>query len=150
MRMPRTSLVAIALCLALLGCHQRSRDSHPAAIVGVWSVTMPEAPFPYHLLVFHPDGTMQQANPDAGNAHTSDSNGLGVWTSEGDRVKGKFVELTADRTTHQFVSRGEISFVIEVSGNDLHGAAHASFYDANDQMIREPIAATIKGQRIVP
>jgi hypothetical protein len=80
MRMPRTALAAIALCLASLSCRQRSHESHPAAIVGVWSVTMPEAPFPYHLFVFHPDGTMQQANPDAGDAHTSDSNGMGVWT----------------------------------------------------------------------
>jgi len=152
MRITWTALAAIALCLASFGCHRPPGDSDPASIVGVWSVTMPEAPFPYHLFVFHSDGTMQQANPDAGDAHTSDSNGMGVWASDaaGNHVKGKFVELIADRTTHQFVSRGEISFVIQVSGNNLHGTARASFYDTNGQTVREPISATLNGQRVLP
>jgi len=91
MRITWTALAAIALCLASLGCHRPPGDSDPASIVGVWSVTMPEAPFPYHLFVFHSDGTMQQANPDAGDAHTSDSNGMGVWASDaaGNHGKGK-------------------------------------------------------------
>jgi hypothetical protein len=64
-------------------------------------VKIPEAPFQYHMFVFNSDGTMQQANPDAGDPNTSDSNGMGVWVPDGHRIKGKFVEVTADRTTRQ-------------------------------------------------
>jgi hypothetical protein len=42
--------VMVFLCLA--GC----RESRP--IVGTWFVKTPEAPFPYHMLVFHSDGTV--------------------------------------------------------------------------------------------
>jgi hypothetical protein len=45
------------------------------------------------------------------------SGGMGVWVPDGHRIKGKFVEVTADRTTRQFVNRGEISFLIKVNGN---------------------------------
>jgi hypothetical protein len=102
------------------------------------------------MFVFHSDGTMQQSNPDAGDPNTSDSNGMGVWAPDGDRIKGKFVEITADRTTHQFVSRGEISFLIKVNGNAFSGAASAIFYDADRRQLRSPIAATLTGQRVMP
>ena len=36
---------------------------------------------------------MQQANPDAGDAHTSDSDGKGVWIADGQKVGGKWVAL---------------------------------------------------------
>ena len=75
-------------------------------------------------------GPLQQSNPDAGDPNSSDSNGLGVWGRDGDAVKGKFVEVTADRMTRQFVSREEISFVVKVNGNALIGTASAIFYDA--------------------
>ena len=68
---------------------------------------------------------MQQSNPDPGDPNSSDSNGMGVWVRDGDAIKGKFVEVTADRMTRQFVSRGEISFRIEVNGDALIGAANA-------------------------
>jgi hypothetical protein len=113
-------------------------------------VKTPEAPFQYHMFVFNSDGTMQQANPDAGDPNTSDSNGMGVWVPDGDRIKGKFVEVTADRTTRQFVSRGEISFSIKVTGNAFSGAASATFYDAEGRRLRGPFAATMESQRIVP
>lgn len=119
-------------------------------IVGTWFVKIPEAPFQYHMFMFHSDGTMQQANPDAGNFNTSDSNGMGVWVQDGDKINGKFVEVTADRTTHQFVSRGEVSFVIKVNGNALTGTASAVFYDANGVRLRAPLPATLEGQRVVP
>ncbi len=48
-------------------------------VVGVWFVTFPDPPFKYHMVTFHQDGTMEQANPDAGDANTSDSDGMGVW-----------------------------------------------------------------------
>jgi len=93
---------------------------------------------------------MLQSNPDAGDPNSSDSNGLGVWVRDGDATKGKFVELTADRMTRQFVSRGEISFVVKVNGNALIGTASAVFYDAEGRRLRGPITATLEGQRVVP
>lgn len=124
--------------------------NEPNTIVGTWFVKTPEAPFPYHLFVFHADGTMLQTNPEAGDRNTSDSNGVGVWVVDGPNIKGKFVEIMADRTTHQFVSRGEISFSLTVNGNTLDGTASASFYDVDGRRLREPLSATMEGQRIVP
>jgi hypothetical protein len=146
MQMPPAVLGMVALCLSSTACHQ----NNSTIIVGAWSVKIPEAPFHYHVFVFHSDGTMQQSNPDAGDPNTSDSNGMGVWVADGDRIKGKFVEITADRTNHQFVSRGEISFSIKVNGNAFSGTASAIFYDANGRQLRSPITATLTGQRVVP
>ena len=151
MRRPLTALGVVALCLSASACHQVSGAQKSApTIVGVWFVKIPEAPFQYHMLVFNSDGTMQQANPDAGDPNTSDSNGMGVWLAEGDRIKGKFVEVTADRTTRQFVSRGEISFLIKATSNAFSGTASAIFYDAEGRRLRGPLAATLEGQRVVP
>jgi hypothetical protein len=135
----------VVLCLGLAAC-----GDHSSPVVGTWFVRTPEAPFPYHMFVFHSDGTMQQANPDAGDANTSDSNGMGVWVVEGDGIKGKFVEITADRNTRQFVSRGEISFSIKVNGDAFSGTARANFYDIGGRRLREPIAVTLEGQRVAP
>jgi len=134
----RFAVVVLFLGLAACG-HNNS------PIVGTWFVKTPEAPFPYHMFVFHSDGTVQQANPDAGNANTSDSNGMGVWVAEGDGIKGKFVEITADRSTHQFVSRGEISFSIKVNDDIFSGTASANFFDAGGRRLREPLRATLEG-----
>jgi len=113
-------------------------------------VTAPEAPFPLHMFVFHSDGTVQQSNPDAGDPNTSDSNAMGVWQLEGGEIKGKLVEITADRTTRRFASRGEISFSLKVSGNAFSGTANAIFYDAEGRRIRGPLSATLEGQRVLP
>jgi hypothetical protein len=142
---------AAALCVSSPACHQVSGSkTHSPPIVGTWFVKAPEAPFQYHMFVFNSDGTMQQANPDAGDPNTSDSNGMGVWVPDGDRIKGKFVEVTADRATRQFVSKGEISFLVKVNGNAFSGAASAIFYDAEGRRVRGPLSATLEGQRIVP
>lgn len=52
------------------------------SIVGVWEVHAPNAPFPYHLMTFHADGTMMQTNPDVGSRPDSDSAGMGVWVGD--------------------------------------------------------------------
>jgi hypothetical protein len=141
----------VALCLSSLACQQGSGSKNNSPpIVGTWFVKAPEAPFQYHMFVFNSDGTMQQTNPDAGDPNTSDSNGMGVWVSDGDKIKGKFVEVTADRTTRQFVSRGEISFLIKVNGNAFTGTASAIFYDVKGLRLRGPLPATLEGQRVVP
>jgi hypothetical protein len=117
MRVCLTALAVAAVCLCCSACRSISdREPDGLAVVGTWLVKISEAPFPYHMFVFHSDGTMQQSNPDAGDPNTSDSNGMGVWVAAADRIGGKFVEVTADRTTRRFVSRGEISFSIQSDG----------------------------------
>jgi|SRR5450631_4888988 len=93
--------------LGLLGCTHDNTDRNP--IVGAWFVKDPVAPFPYHIYVFNADAKMQQANPDAGDPHSSDSDGKGVWVTDGDRIKGKWVEVIADCASHKFTGRAEIS-----------------------------------------
>ena len=127
-----------------------SGGENTPAIVGAWLVKAPEAPFPYHMFIFHADGTVLQSNPDAGDPNSSDSSGMGMWALEGDAIKGKFVEVTADRTTRQFASRGEISFQIKVTGNSFKGTASATFYDEEGRRVRGPVSATLEGQRILP
>jgi hypothetical protein len=102
--------------------------AHP--IVGTWLVQDPNAPFPYHLYVFSADGTMHQANPDAGDPRTSDSDGKGVWQARGDRVEAKWVELTADRTTHQYAGRLELTMQITVRGDSLTAFETVKVFDA--------------------
>jgi hypothetical protein len=102
------------------------------------------------MFVFHPDGSMQQSNPDAGDPNTSDSNGMGVWLPDAGQIKGKFVEVTADRSTRRFVSRGEISFLIQVRGEVFSGTASAVFFDPEGRQLRPPVAATLQGERVRP
>lgn len=151
MQKPLRALGLIALCLSSAGCHQASSGrSDTPPIVGTWFVKAPEAPFPLHVFVFHSDGTVLQSNPDAGDPDTSDSNAMGVWLPNGDGIKGKLVEITADRTTRQFASRGEISFSLKVNGNFFSGTASATFYDADGRRLRGPLPATLEGQRVLP
>ena len=148
----RNAFSSIALIVFwITGCHQApSGSSGSPAIVGAWIVRIPEAPFPLHMFVFHSDGTVEQSNPDAGDPDTSDSNLMGAWLAEGDGFRGKVMEITADRTTHQLVSRGEISFTLKVSGNVFSGKARAVFYDVNGQPVREPLQARLEGERVLP
>jgi hypothetical protein len=132
-------VLAAGLAASTSGCRRASGSSaraHP--IVGAWIVKDPNAPFPYHLYVFNADGTMQQANPDAGDARTSDSDGKGMWRARGDQVEGKWVELTADRTTHQYAGRLEITFRIAVKGDSLAATESAMAFDASGQSTSAP------------
>jgi len=148
---PVAVLGLLVLCLSSAGCHQASsRRSDLSPIVGTWVVKVPEAPFPLHVFVFHSDGTVEQSNPDAGDPNTSDSNAMGIWVADDEGIKGKVVEITADRTTRHFVSRGEILFPLRVSSNAFSGTASASFYDAEGRRIRGPLSATLEGQRVLP
>jgi hypothetical protein len=117
-------------------------------IVGTWVVKAADAPFQYHMFVFNADGTMQQANPDAGDENTSDSDGKGIWIRKDGKVIGKFVEITADRTSHKFVSRGEISYEINVDGDKLTGNASAKFYDENGKLQHGPFPTPLDGNRV--
>lgn len=139
---PFVGLITLA---GLLACGGSPR-AHP--VVGVWVVRHQGAPFPYHMYVFNADGTMQQANPDAGNPRTSDSDGKGIWQATADTVKGKFVEMLADRTTHAFLGRGEISFSVIVRGDSIIGTASARFFDATGAPSDGPIAVEMLGSRV--
>lgn len=144
-------LGAVVICLTATSCRQESSErSNAPAIVGTWIVKIPEAPFPQHMFVFHSDGTVEQSNPDAGDANSSDSNLMGVWVRDGEGFKGRIVEITADRATHKFLSRGEIPFALKVSGNTFQGTASADFFDADGRHVRGPINATLDGQRVLP
>ncbi len=142
------AIVSLLIVLAL-SAPLRAQETARDAIIGTWLVKAPDAPFTHHMFVFNADGTMQQANPDAGNPDNSDSDGKGIWQREGDQIIGKFVEVTADRKTAKFVSWGEIAFVISVADNGFTGTATANFYDENDQLLRGPFPTPLVGKRIV-
>ncbi len=97
------ALILMAVLLpGLAGCQRHHAVSKADPIVGAWLVKEADAPFPYHMYVFNADGTMQQANPDAGDPKTSDSDGKGVWVRDGDTVKGRWMEVVADRTRRKY------------------------------------------------
>jgi hypothetical protein len=154
MKKVRIFVVVAALVMATLGTVSLSRvdaqqgSSNANKVVGAWFVKAPDAPFAYHMFAFYADGNMEQANPDAGNPFTSDSDGKGIWVKEDGKVKGKFVEVTADRTTHLFASRGEISFEFEVDGDTFEGTAVANFFDEGGNHIRGPLPTPIEGTRV--
>jgi hypothetical protein len=138
----------IAMATGLAGCRAISDNRAASPIVGAWIVKMPEAPFPLHMFIFHSDGTVQQSNPDAGDANTSDSSALGAWQPDAEGIKGKIVEITADRTTHKFASRVDISFSIKVSGDEFIGNASATFYDEKGSHLRGPVLVSLTGARV--
>ena len=111
---------------------------------------IPEAPFPLHMFVFHSDGTVEQSNPDAGDPVNSDSNLMGAWMLAGGKIKGKVVEITADRTTHRFATRGQVSFELKVSGDTFDGVASAVFYGADGRLLRGPLHVRMTGERVLP
>ncbi|WP_348265172.1 hypothetical protein P8935_11660 [Telmatobacter sp. DSM 110680] len=142
------SLILLLAAASILGCRELTIRSTPNAIVGTWFVEDSGAPFHQHMYVFNADGTMQQANPDAGDPTASDSDGKGIWIAEGSRIRGKWMEITADRSTHKFVSRGEILFDIQVKGNTFAGTLSARFYDPNGKLQQDFPAAPIHGERL--
>ena len=118
------------------------------SVVGVWIVNDETAPFPVHMYVFNADGTVQQANPDAGNARTSDSDDKGIWVTKGDRVVGKWVEISADRVTRKFVGRLDLSFDLKVDGDRLTGSRSAQSFDVNGIPTGEPFQGSFTGARV--
>jgi hypothetical protein len=92
---------------------------------------------------------MQQANPDAGDPHSSDSDGKGVWVQDGARIRGKWVEVIADRATHKYTGRAEISYDIKVSADTFTGTISASSYDPSGNLTDGPTKPTLlEGKRV--
>ncbi len=155
---PSRNLLTLALlagtALSASGCDRARADApvdapraHP--VVGTWLVQDPNAPFPYHLYVFNADGTMHQANPDAGDPRTSDSDGKGVWQSRGERIEVKWIELTADRTTHQYAGRLELTMQITVKGDSLTAFETVKVFDATGAAAPAPdTPKPLSGERI--
>ncbi len=142
-------ILSAVLVLGLLGCTHDNTERKANPIVGAWFVKDPGAPFPYHMYVFNADGTMQQANPDAGDPRSSDSDGKGVWVTDGDRIKGKWVEVIADRASHKFTGRTEISYDVKVSADTFAGTITAISYDAAGTVTEGPSSPTLlEGKRV--
>jgi hypothetical protein len=135
-----------AACLSMSACDPRAGAPNP--IIGTWVVDAAGAPFPHHVFQFHADGTMLQANPDAGDTNTSDSVAMGVWSANGGRIKGKFVEIMANRSTGEFLSRGEIAFDIKLDGDRFLGTASARFFGLDGALLRGPVSAALDGRRV--
>jgi hypothetical protein len=142
--------VLIVAAFVAPGCVSMApRTERPHPVVGTWLVRDPNAPFPYHMYVFNADHTLQQANPDAGDARGSDSDGKGIWSADGEGVKGKWMEVRADRATHAFAGRLEISFRLRVSGDSLTGIESVRVFDANGvEGEAPPTPAPIEGKRM--
>ena len=119
-----------------------------APIVGTWIVKDEAAPFPYHMYVFNADGTMQQANPDAGDPKTSDSDGKGVWVATGKGIGGKWVEIIADRQTHKFVGFGEITYELMVEGDRFAGTESFRLYNEGHALVDGPFPSKLFGTRV--
>ena len=77
MRMKMRSLL-LSMAVVLSAYPANAGPVAPDPVVGTWLVEQPAVPFPLHLYVFNADYTMQQANPDAGNPRTSDSDGIAI------------------------------------------------------------------------
>ncbi len=121
--------------------------AHP--IAGTWLVHDPNAPFPTHLCVFNRDGTMQQANPDAGDPRTSDSDRKGVWSARSRDVEARWVALMADRATHQYSGRLEVTMQISVTGDSLAASEVATLFDATRAPVPAPATPKpLRGARI--
>lgn len=149
MKKPLACLTAVFLAVtasAVTGCNGGPARVSP--IVGTWVVDDAGAPFPFHMYVFNADGTMQQANPDAGDATTSDSDGKGVWVAEGDHIKGKWVEILADRTTHKFTGTLALSLEVKVDQDKFAGTSSASFFDASGAQTGTAKPTALTGKRV--
>jgi hypothetical protein len=65
------------------------------------------------------------------------------------RIKGKWVEVIADRATHKYSSRAEISFDIRVDRNTFAGTVTARSYDVKGILTDGPTApGRFEGERV--
>jgi hypothetical protein len=100
------------------------------------------------LLLLSSAASAQIAPSIVGVWLVKDSDGKGVWKMVDGRVRGKFVEITADRVTHKFIGIGEISFDLTVTGDHFEGSGSARFYNADRQPTEGPFATTFAGSRV--
>lgn len=141
--------VVWATLLVARSIKSNAAASRPGAgAVGAWFVSAPDAPFPRHVFVFHADGTMEQSNPDAGDAATSDSAGFGEWTLRSGTVAGRFGEVKATRGSGAYAGSGVVSFTLRVRGDRFTGSASAEFFDAAGRHVAGPLTTSLSGERV--
>lgn len=132
---------------------QFSQPQEGASIVGAWRVDAEGAPFVPHVALFHADGTCLIHNPDAGNPHSSDSLGVGVWKVDEDRpntIMGVFEEIAADRASHQYVHQLRVTFTLTLEGaHAFTGPAEATYSTAQGTKQHETHPAKLIGTRIL-
>jgi hypothetical protein len=58
------------------------------------------------------------------------------------------MEITADRTTRKFVSRGELPFDIQVTGDTFAGTLSARFYAPDGKLLQDFPATPINRKRL--
>jgi hypothetical protein len=58
------------------------------------------------------------------------------------------MEITADRTTHKYVSRVEVPFNLQVHGDTFTGTISARSYDPNGKLLQDYPASGITGKRL--
>jgi hypothetical protein len=139
----------LAAVLSMQFSPSKATADESKRIVGSWYVDAIGAPFVPHVMQFYTENSFIIHNPDAGNPSTSDSLGVGPWKKvDNDTIKGKFIEPTADRTTHQFVNNLVVTFEVTVDGDTFSGPAEARYYDANWNLLEGPYPATLNGKRI--
>lgn len=117
---------------AIIGVWGCNEARTPNSVVGAWMVHHSAAPFSHHMYVFNADGTMQQANPDAGNARTME-----VRRDE-----------TGPRNACLHWPGGDISFDFAVNGDALTGSATARFFDPGGTLVEGPFETDMTGTRV--
>lgn len=126
-------------------------DNNANSPIGPWFMLAQGAPFPTHVITFHSDGTMEIDNPEAGDLSTSDSIGIGPWAfdkHDHNTINGKFVEINADRTTGQYVSKLIVTYTLKIKGNTFTGPAEATYYNPDGSYKAGPLPATLSATRI--
>jgi hypothetical protein len=71
-----------------------------------------------------------------------------VFNAAGQSIRGKWVEVTADRVTREFAGRGELSYDIAVKGNSIAGSATFRSYDVNGTLVDGPSNSTLASERV--
>lgn len=69
--------------------------------------------------------------------------------TEGGEIKGKGLEVIADRASHKYTGRLEISFRIRVNGDTFVGAESVRAFDAAGNAAEGPLTSDkIEGKRV--
>jgi hypothetical protein len=120
------------------------------SLVGVWRVKAEGAPTPYHIFAFHADGTVQQSNPAAGNAQTSDTSLMGVWKPSANGFSIHLEEFRQDYKTGN-ITRGTLDCMVFVKKRTFAGSCTFNVFGPEDsKLIEGPFAAKLKGWRVLP
>lgn len=148
------SIIAMIIAsMALLFCCKNCFVKNEEKIVGVWLIDAVGAPFQPHIATFHSDKTMEIHNPEAGDPHTSDSLGMGLWkslrTEKNQIIEGKFIELNADRNTNKYVNKLVVSYKIIINGNTFRGPAQATYYNPDESIHSGPFSVTLNGKKLL-